>query len=76
MPFTGKVKDDCELDMEWRYETPLILMRTDYQPHTSRELPTGNIIFIDPSSEYSFLRSLELLNVCRFIDRTKERLDQ
>jgi len=73
LPFMGRVTDDGGIDMEWDYPTPLILLRTDYEPYTSRALPTGNVIFVDPSSEGSFLRSLELLKVCRFIDRSQER---
>jgi hypothetical protein len=76
LPFMGRVTDDGDIDMDWGYPTPLILMRTDYEPYTSRELPTGNVIFIDSSSEGSFLRSLELLKVCRFIDRSQERQEQ
>jgi hypothetical protein len=73
IPFEGRLTPDGEEDYNWDCPTSLILIRTDYEPYTSRPLPTGNTIYVDASSDESFLRSLELLGVCRFIDRSQER---
>lgn len=37
---------------------PLLLMATDYEPYTDRVKPIGNVQFVDPANERSFLGSL------------------
>lgn len=49
---------------EWqRTDIPLILIRSDYQPHSPRELPTGNVRFLDPTNETTFIDSLVELGI-------------
>lgn len=44
---------------KWELETvPLLLMATDYEPYTDRVKPIGNVQFVDPANERSFLGSL------------------
>lgn len=45
---------------------PLVLIATDYEPYTERDLPTGNVLWIDPSDEIAFLNSLANLGVIEF----------
>lgn len=47
-PFTG----------QWQGKVPLILIRSDYEPHSHLEVPTGNVHFLDPTDESTFLESL------------------
>ncbi|MGC0252686.1 hypothetical protein [Pseudactinotalea sp. Z1748] len=47
-PFTG----------HWDNKIPLILIRSDYEPHSHLELPTGNVYFLDPTNEATFLDSM------------------
>lgn len=42
----------------WSHPVPLVLISTDYAPFTDLVAPTGNIVFIDPSSEATYLDSL------------------
>lgn len=51
----------------WDHEqVPLVLVATDYDPFTDRVPPTGNILWIDPSDEVTFLDSLSNLGVIEF----------
>lgn len=47
-PFTG----------HWDGPVPLVLIRSDYTPHTRLQVPTGDVRFIDPTNETTFLDSL------------------
>ncbi len=42
----------------WNHAVPLLLIRTDYEPFTTREVPAGNITWLDPSSEHTHLSTL------------------
>ena len=42
----------------WELTIPLILIATDYEPYTDRVRPVGNVQFVDPANERSFLGSL------------------
>ncbi|WP_251151268.1 hypothetical protein [Cellulosimicrobium sp. Marseille-Q4280] len=46
-------------DGKWESETiPLLLMATDYEPYTDRVKPVGNVKFVDPANERTFLGTL------------------
>lgn len=48
----------------WSGPLPLVLVRTDYEPYTARELPTGDgLLFIDPYTDVTLLSSLQQLGV-------------
>lgn len=47
-PFTG----------EWTLQVPLVALRSDYAPFTDVTAPTGNVRFLDPSNETTFIDSL------------------
>lgn len=51
----------AEVDF-WKSEIPLILVRSDYQPHSNVVAPVsegmGNIVWLDPSSELDLLTDL------------------
>lgn len=42
----------------WEHEVPLVLVATDYEPYTDRVKPVGNVKFVDPANERTFLGSL------------------
>lgn len=46
---------------EWAHQVPLVLIVTDYFPHSDRNLPIGNIQWIDPTDELTLLKSLDVL---------------
>lgn len=50
----------------WDHPVPLVLLATDYEPFTSAARPSGNVRFIDSSTERAFLRSLADLGVLSF----------
>lgn len=68
-PFEGVAvdEDDETLSFEWTCPIPLVLFVTDYAPCANRTAPTGNIIWIDPSTELTFMHSLNALGVVDFM---------
>lgn len=46
----------------WDFDVPLVLIATDYAPYTDLREPTGRVIFVDPSTETTYLDSLQALN--------------
>ncbi len=50
----------------WSHRVPLVVLATDYEPFTNVPRPSGNVRFIDSSTERAFLRSLADLGVCHF----------
>ena len=53
----------------WDHRVPLVLLATDYEPFTTARRPSGNVVFVDPSTERAFLRSLADVGVCAFYSR-------
>ena len=51
-----------ELDLA----VPLVVIATDYQPYTDRLAPNGRIVWLDPSTEVTFLRALDSLGIIEF----------
>ena len=46
---------------------PLVLIATDYAPFSAERPPvTGNVLWLDPSDETAFLRSLAALGIVEF----------
>lgn len=54
------------LDLAWGAAVPLFLTATDYAPYTDLPRPTGNVFWIDPGTERSFLISLAQAGVIEF----------
>ncbi|MGL5823691.1 MAG: hypothetical protein ACRCYU_02455 [Nocardioides sp.] len=50
----------------WPHDVPLVLLATDYEPFTNRPPVAGNVLWVDPSDEISFLTSLANLGVIEF----------
>lgn len=71
VPFEGlPLNDDPadeRVDLEWELDVPLVLIASDYVPFTERQVPTGNIIWLDPTTELSYLRSLDRLGVMKLL---------
>lgn len=42
----------------WDAAVPLVLIATDFAPYTERERPEGEILWVDPATELTFLQSL------------------
>lgn len=71
VPFVG-LPDGDALSLHWDYALPLILIASDYSPFTDLAKPTGhNLIFVDATSERSFLDSASRLGLCKFLIRGK-----
>lgn len=62
-PFGGLPTGDGGWSYQWDLAAPLVLIATDYQPYTYRPTPDGRIVWLDPSTELSFLRSLDTLGI-------------
>jgi hypothetical protein len=65
-PFAGLTGANGEWTFQWDLAAPLVLIATDYQPYTGRAAPTGRIVWLDPSTEVSFLRALDTLGIIEF----------
>lgn len=50
----------------WDHVVPLVLVATDYLPYTDRPAPKGNVRWIDPHDERTFLDSLSKLGLMEF----------
>jgi hypothetical protein len=52
------------LPTEWPANLPpLVLVATDYEPFTDRPMPTGNLVWVDPSTELTYLQSLNNIGI-------------
>ncbi len=49
----------------WNHPVPLILIATDYAPYSTRPKPVGNVSFVDPYTETTFLEGY-----CKFSSAT------
>ena len=65
-PFDGLPTVDGGWSYQWDLVAPLMLIATDYEPYTGRTVPSGRIVWLDPSTEVSFLRSLHTLGIIEF----------
>lgn len=63
---------DGEVVQHWDAEPPLVLIETDYEPFTGRTPITGNVLWLDPSDEAVFMRSLTNLGVISFMTQETE----
>jgi hypothetical protein len=66
IPFEGLPAANGGWTIEWDLAAPLVLIATDYQPYTGRPAPVGRIVWLDPSTEVSFLRALDTLGIIEF----------
>lgn len=71
VPFEGvPLSDDpanTDMDLSWNLEVPLVLMTSDYSPFTDRMVPDGNIVWLDPTTELTYLRSLDKIGVMKLL---------
>jgi len=71
VPFEGvPLSDDANdtrVNLEWELDVPLVLITSDYLPFTERPEPTGNVIWLDPTTELTYLRSLDRLGVMKLL---------
>ena len=51
---------------EWTQPVPLVLVSTSYAPFTDNTPPIGNVRWINPHTELSYLRSLDAVGVISF----------
>lgn len=51
---------------DWSQEVPLVLISTDYAPFTDRTPPTGNVRWINPHTERTYIETLSGLGVVDF----------
>ena len=51
---------------EWSEKVPLVLIASSYAPFTERQPPTGNVRWINPHNERTFLESLAAVGLIEF----------
>jgi len=57
-PRSFDLPDDVTWPKTWEHDIPLFLTTTEFEPITGVPEPVGNVRFIDPGDEVSFLDSL------------------
>lgn len=62
----GLEKDCTPTCDAWTSPVALVLIRTDYEPFTESPLPRGNVMWVDPSTELTFLQTLADAGVAKF----------
>lgn len=65
-----------ELDGEWSMDVPLVLVATNYAPYTDVPAPEGNVVFLNPHTEVTFLVSGSQLGLWTFRTRSHSVLNQ
>ena len=53
-----RTEDDPGVQAAWQPEPTLVLLATRYAPHTDYPPVTGNVSYIDPSTDAALLASL------------------
>lgn len=48
---------------EWKGAVPLVLVASNYAPYTGSAKPAGNVMWIDPYTETTFLEGLDSLGI-------------
>lgn len=72
--FTPRTKKISEFS-PWNHPVPLILIATDYAPFRSEPLPEGNVKFLNPYTETTYLQSLSDLGVIELLINEDADLD-
>lgn len=49
----------------WDHQVPLVLVRALFMPFADRAVPTGNVLWIDPIDDVSFLDSVQTTGLIR-----------
>jgi hypothetical protein len=60
--FTDRAEKIDEI-ADWAHAVPLVLMATEYAPYGTATKPTGNVLWVDPFTETTFLQTLSELGV-------------
>lgn len=69
---TSRADSVVSLDQPWEHEIPLLLIATDYAPYTDTPAPVGEVAFINPHTEASFLISTSQLDIWDYADLREE----
>lgn len=64
IPFSGP---------SWTFPVPLVLLVTDYTPYTTIPAPQGNLVWLDPSTELTYLQSLDRVGAVKLFIRQSSR---
>lgn len=66
--FTEKDQKIDEI-AEWNHKVPLVLVATGYAPYNSTPRPTGNVLWLDPYTETTYLESLAEIGLIELLVR-------
>jgi hypothetical protein len=54
---------------EWNHKVPLVLVATGYAPYNSTPRPTGNVLWLDPFTETTYLETLAEIGLIELMVR-------
>lgn len=63
--FTDRSEKIDEIS-SWTHPIPLVLVATEYAPYGTATKPTGNVLWVDPFTETTFLETLSGLGIVEF----------
>lgn len=63
------------MDFEWTLDPTLVLVATDYAPYTDIPAPEGNVHFINPHTEESFLLTTSDVGVWSYMSKAHSAQD-
>ncbi|QOD05712.1 hypothetical protein [Pseudarthrobacter sp. BIM B-2242] len=66
--FTDKDQKIDEI-AEWTHKVPLVLVASGYAPYNSTPRPTGNVLWLDPYTETTYLESLAEIGLIELLVR-------
>lgn len=66
--FTPKDQKIDEID-QWNHKVPLVLVATGYAPYNSTPRPTGNVLWLDPFTETTYLETLAEIGLVELMVR-------
>lgn len=66
--FTDKDQKIDEI-AEWNHKVPLVLVASGYAPYNSTPRPTGNVLWLDPFTETTYLETLAEIGLIELMPR-------
>lgn len=66
--FTEKDQKIDEI-AEWNHSVPLVLVASGYAPYNSTPRPTGNVLWLDPFTETTYLQTLAEIGLIELVVR-------
>lgn len=61
-------RETVDPGVRWEHRVPLLLVTSLFSPSTERDMPIGNIAWVDPADDVAMLDSLQSLGVIELLE--------